>query len=99
MIEIIVLYFLTKSIGTTAVKKGLPPARWKIMTVVAWLVFEMTGLMLGIILFGTGNPINLILFGLVCAFGGYLTIRYILENKPDDKSNDADSIGIDQLRP
>ena len=60
----------------------------------------MIGIILGIIFFGQGNLIGLMAFGLVCAFGGYLTVRYILEKKPDEKINDdINRIGSDELRP
>ena len=100
MIELILLYFLTKSIGNLASRKGLPTRRWKLFTVAAWLVFEFIGLLIGIAVFGTGNLYGLMAFGLVSAFGGYLTVKYILENKPDNKINDdIERIGTDQLRP
>ena len=94
MIEIIVLYFLTKSIGATAAKKGQAPGRWKVFTVLAWVAFEMIGLLFGIAFFGTEDIYSLMAFALVSAFGGYLTIKYILDKKPDNKINeDIDSIG------
>ena len=94
MIEIIVLYFLTKSIGGTAVKKGLAPGRWKLMTVMSWIGFELMGLILGMVLFGTENIYSLMALGIVSAFGGYLMVKYILDKKPDNKMNeDIDSIG------
>ena len=100
MIEIILLFFLTKSIGELAVKKGLPSGRWKFIVVMAWIGFELIGMMIGMALLGSGNLVGLMMFGLVAAFGGYLTVRYILENKPDEKINDdIDRIGTDQLRP
>ncbi len=100
MIEIILLYFLTKSMGQLALKKGLPTGRWKFYTVIAWLIFEFFGLIMGIAFFGTGNLLGLMAIGLASAFGGYLTIKYILENKPDnDLDEDVDRIGTDQLRP
>jgi len=100
MIEIILLYFLTKGMGTLAIKKGLPAGRWKFITVMAWLAFEMIGLIIGMAFFGMGNLYGLMAFALVCAFGGYLTVKYILENKPDEKIKDEiDRIGSDQLRP
>ncbi len=83
MLDIVLLYFLTKNIGKIAITKGLPPTKWKWITVLLWLVFEMIGLMIGVILFGTANLYSLMAFGLVCAFGGYLTVKYILDNKPD----------------
>ncbi len=88
MLEIVLLYFLTKSIGKLAVKKGLPSLRWKLTLIGAWIVFEMIGLMIGVAMFGTGNLVGLIAIGLASAFGGYLVVRYVLENKPDDNSLD-----------
>ena len=100
MIEIILLYFLTKSIGELAVRKGLPRGRWKLITVMAWILFEITGLIIGMAFFGTGNLYGLLAFGIVCAFGGYLTVKYTLEKKPDENTNqDINRIGTDQLRP
>lgn len=100
MIEIILLFLLAKSIGSLAVKKGLPARRWKIIMVLAWIMFEMIGLMIGLVIFGKQNLLGLMGFGLLCAFGGYLSVRYFLENKPDDEvKDDVDRIGIDELRP
>ena len=100
MIEIILLFLLAKSIGTLAIKKGLPAGRWKFTMVIAWIIFETIGLMIGLAIFGKDNLIALMGFGLVCAFGGYLTIRYVLENKPDDKiKEDIHRIGTDELKP
>lgn len=100
MIELILLYFLTKAIGKLALKKGLRAGRWKLITVIAWITFEMIGIIIGIGIFGTDNLYGLMAFGLVCAFGGYLTVKYILDNKPDNEiRNDIERIGTDQLRP
>lgn len=100
MIEIILLYFLTKSMGELAVKKGLPRGRWKVITVLVWLLFEITGLIIGMTFFGTGNLYGLLAFAIVCAFGGFLTVKYILEKKPDENiRDDIDRIGTDDLRP
>lgn len=97
MIEIILLFFLTKSMGALAARKGLPSGRWKLITVMAWLAFEMIGMIIGIAVFGTGNLYALMAFALVCAFGGYLTVKYILDNKPDNKVEDEiEKIGRDQ---
>lgn len=98
MIEIILLFILTKKMGLLAAKKGLPTGKWKFITVIAWLGFEMIGVMLGIILLGERNLIGIMTFGLVCAFGGYLTVRYILEHKPDI-DDDIDRIGREDLKP
>ena len=94
MLEIILLIFLTKNIGVLAERKGLSPAKWKWITVGAWVVFELIGLFLGIIMFGQDNLVGLMLFGIVCAFGGYLAVKYNLDKRPDNMINDdIDSIG------
>ncbi len=99
MIEIILLYFLTKNMGRLAAKKGLPSGKWKLYTVLAWIGCELLGLMLGVIFFGMGNLYGIMAFALVCAFGGYLMIKYFLDNKPDHIEEDINRIGVDELRP
>ncbi|MCC7379646.1 MAG: hypothetical protein IT255_09820 [Chitinophagaceae bacterium] len=89
MLEIVLLYFLAKNIGNLAIKKGLPPLKWKITMIATWILFEFTGMFLGISFFGTGNLIGLMAIGLASAFGGYLLIRYILEKKPNDSTLDG----------
>jgi hypothetical protein len=100
MLEIVLLYFLAKSIGVLAIKKGLPPLKWKLTLIGTWIVFEMTGLFIGIIMFGTSNIIGLFAIGLASAFGGYLLVRYILEKKPDNNiDEDVNRIGVKDLAP
>ncbi len=84
MLEIIALIFLTKKIGQIAVSKGLKPGSWKLYTILAWIAFEFTGLIAGIMLFGydRNNLFGILGFGLVCAFGGYLLVKSILEKRP-----------------
>jgi len=97
MLDLILLYFLARSIGTLASKKGLPALKWKLALIVTWLGFEMAGLFFGIVFFGTGNMPALLALGLASAFGGYLLIRYILENKPGmDSFDDINDIGSNQ---
>ena len=81
MLEIILLFFLSRSIGKMAVARGLPPAGWKIRTVINWIVCEFLGIYLAIALFGftAENIISLSVFGIVSGFGGYLMIRHRLE--------------------
>jgi len=99
MIEIIALIFLCIKNGKLAAQKGLKPGTWKLYTVLAWLVTEMAGVVLGIALFGQNNLIGIMSLGLVSAFGGYLFIKYVLEKKPDTFDEDINSIGIDDLQP
>jgi hypothetical protein len=85
MLEIFSLYFLCKKIGGIAHQKGLSQNRWKIYTFLAWIGFEILGAIISVALFGfdMNNLMGLGLFALASAFGGYLLILRILENKPD----------------
>lgn len=95
MLDLILLYFLAKHIGQLAVKKGLPPLKWKLILICVWLLFEMMGLFFGVAFFGAGNLTGLLALGLASAFGGYLVVRRVLENKPDSNPyDDIDNIGI-----
>jgi hypothetical protein len=100
MLEIILLIFLCRNIGITAGRKGLKPSTWKIYTVVSWLIFECFGAIIGISLFGftRENMFAVMLFAAACAFGGYLLVKYILDQKPD-QLDDIDRIGSNDLRP
>lgn len=53
--------------------------------IATWIFFEMTGLIFGAVFFGTTDLFSLMIFGLACAFGGYLLVRYRLEKMPDEK--------------
>lgn len=92
MIELILLFLLTKNIGVLAERKGEQPGKWKVITVLSWIACEIIGLMLGLMLLGQRNLLGLMFFGLFSAFGGYLLVRYVLEKKPD-ATNDIDNIG------
>lgn len=102
MIEIIVLIFLCRKIGMIANRKGLPPGQWKLFTVLAWIGAEFLGLVIGIMMFGFNRQdlLGLMAFAVACAFGGYLIIKRILDNKPDQIDNDdIDRIGVNELKP
>lgn len=93
MLEIIALIFLCKKTGQVAASKGLPPGKWKLYTVLAWFGAEFLGFFIGGILFGTDNIFGLFLFGLICAVGGYLIVKAILDKMPGDIEDDINSIG------
>lgn len=94
MLDLILLYFLARNIGALAIKKGLPPLKWKLTLIGFWLGFEMLGLFFGVVFFGPENLAGLIALGLASAFGGYLLVKYVLDNKPDHNTfDDIDRIG------
>jgi hypothetical protein len=99
MLEIIILYFLAKKIGATAIQKGLNPTRWKIYTVVAWLVGEIGGAVIGFSIFGKDDLMPLLFMALFGAFGGYLLVKYNLEKMPDDLTDDINRIDVNDLGP
>lgn len=81
MIEIIALFLLAKKIGMLAERKGQKPGRWKVYLVLAWLGCEFAGIFLSLMI--SGNMFLTLIFGLFCAFGGYLLVKRKLENMPD----------------
>ncbi len=85
MIEILLLILLTRQVGQMAKRRGLKPGIWKFKTVVFWILFEIMGMFSGIALFGdvTNNLIGLMLYMVVCAFGGYLLVRKQLDRIPE----------------
>ena len=101
MLEIIALIFLCRKIGRIAEQKGLSPGRWKLLTIAAWIGFESAGLIAGIMLFGfdKNNLLGLLAFALMCAFGGYLFIKAILDKKPEKIEDEINKIGTHDLKP
>ena len=100
MLEIIALIFLCKRNGELATQKGLKPGTWKMYTILAWILAEFIGIVIGLSMFGRQNIFAVGLVGIFTAFGGYLFIRYTLENKPDNTFNDdVKKVGVDDLRP
>ena len=88
MLEIIALIFLTREIGKLAARKGLKPITWKIYTVVAWMVSEIIGFLVGIMLFGTDNLVSDILIGITFAITSYFIIKAQLNKLPDHTFDD-----------
>ena len=99
MVEIIALYFLCKRNGILAAQKGLNPRTWKWYTVLAWLLTEIIGVIIGITLYGEDNLMGVLSLGIISAFGGYLIIKFVLDKKPDIFEEDINGIGVDELQP
>lgn len=94
MLDLIILYFLTKEIGKIAAQKGLKPITWKIYTIVAWIASELVGLVFGIMIFGVNNLISIILVGFTFAITSYFLIRAQLNRLPDKSlDDDINNIG------
>jgi hypothetical protein len=92
MLEIIALIFLTREIGRLAVKKGLKPISWKIYTIAGWVLSEILGLMVGIMIFGEDNLFSVMMIGITFAITSYFIIKAQL-NKMPDFDDDINRIG------
>lgn len=86
MIEIIALFFLTRHIGQLATQKGVPPLKWKILTIVLWIAFEFLGVIFGVAIFGPHNIVSILLVAIGFAITGYYLVRRHLDNMPDAHS-------------
>jgi len=95
MLEIIALIFLTKEIGKLAYDKGLKPLTWKIYTIVGWIISEIIGIIVGILIFGQDNLFSIVMVGIAFAITSYYIIKTQLNKLPDDFDDDINRIGDD----
>ena len=93
MLEIIALIFLTREIGRIAHEKGLRPATWKIYTIVGWIVSEIIGVFIGVMIFGKDNIFSIVMVGLAFAITSYFIIKAHLNKLPDHFEDDINNIG------
>lgn len=93
MLEVVALFFLCKHVGQVAKQKGLSAFRWKLYTILGWFAAEITGLVIGVVLFGKENLIGLFLIAIMSAVGGYLVVKAQLDKHPDDITKDIDRLG------
>ena len=90
MIEIIALIFLTREIGRLAHDKGLKPITWKIYTIISWIISEIIGIMVGLMIFSKDNLFSIAMIGITFAITSYFIIKAQLNKLPDyfDDIND-----------
>lgn len=94
MLEIIVLIFLTKEIGKLANSKGVKASTWKIYTIFGWIISEIFGIIIGVMIFGKDNLFSIILVGLTFAITSYFIIKAQLNKLPDQGlDDDINNIG------
>jgi len=96
MLDIILVWLLFgRSVGSLASRKGQKPTLWKLYLVLAWFGLEVVGLFIGMVI--SKNLILAALLGLASGFGGFLMIRYRLEQFPDiPEENWMDRLGKQQ---
>ena len=92
MRDLLVLIFLTREIGRLAFRKGLKPLTWRIYNVLGWLLFEIIGIIAGVVIFGIDNLISINLMGFAFAITSYFLIKARL-NKLPDVDDDIDNFG------
>jgi hypothetical protein len=90
MIEIIALIFLTREIGRLAHDKGLKSRTWKIYTIISWIISEIIGIMVGLMIFSKDNLFSIAMVGIAFAITSYFIIKAQLNKLPDhfDDAND-----------
>ncbi len=94
MLDLIVLYFLTREIGKLAFKKGLKPLTWKIYNVLGWLCSELIGVVIGVLIFGLNNLFSVQLVAFAFSITSYFIIKAQLNKLPDqDLDDDINRIG------
>ncbi len=94
MLDLIVLYFLTREVGKLAFKKGVKPLTWKIYNVVGWLLAELVGIIIGALIFGLDNFVSVQLVAFVFAITSYFILKAQLNKLPDqDLDDDINRIG------
>lgn len=88
MLEIIALIFITRDIGKIAAEKGLKPLKWKIYTVLAWIIFEIWGFMIALMFFDKENLFSIMMVGLMFALTSYFLIKARLNKFQDNRFDD-----------
>lgn len=94
MLEIILLIFMTRHIGSLAIRKGLQPGTWKQYTILSFLAGEMIGCIIGVVLWGKEEILAAAVLGVACAVAAFFTLRANLSSKPD-ADDDISNIGRD----
>ena len=92
MIEIIALIFLTREIGKLAHDKGLKPVTWKIYTIISWIISEIIGIMVGLMIFSKDNLFSIAMVGIAFAITSYFIIKAQLNKLPDYFDDDMNDI-------
>lgn len=88
MIDLIALFFLTKEIGKLSLQKGVKPMTWKIYTITGWILSEILGFIVALMVFEKDNLVSIVLVGFLFAITSYFIIKAQLNKLPDQNSED-----------
>ena len=91
MIEVIVLFFLTREIGRIAIRKGLKKGQWIFYTIAGWVLMEILGIIVGLMIFSQDNLFSIMMVGIAFAVTSYFIIKAQLEKLPDVRDDDVGS--------
>jgi len=98
MLEIFLVGYLGRTLGTLALQKGLNERRWKTYTILLWIALEIAGILMNAYLFG-----EFTLYSIFLIYGppalGYLVLRLNLKKRPDVMNDWINQIGIDTTDP
>ena len=82
MIELIAIYLTSKNMAEIAQEKGYSKGLWRLIAILAWIIFEFIGGVVGLIVFGEGGFMFYIT-AIIGAFLGVFVVRKILDGKPN----------------
>lgn len=82
MIELIAIYLTSKNMAEIAQEKGYSKGLWRLIAILAWIIFEFIGTVVGLIVFGEGGFMFYIT-AIIGAFLGVFVVRKILDGKPN----------------
>ena len=78
MIELIAIYITSKNMAEIAQEKGYSKGLWRLIAILAWIIFEFIGALVGLIVFGE-DGFMFYITSIIGAFLGVFVIRKILE--------------------
>jgi hypothetical protein len=90
-VDIIIMIILARYLGNQAEKKGEPANKWRWRVVLYFILFELTGIMISLMI--VQNLYINAPFGLFCGLGGYLLAKSKLDQVPDKDKHWLDNIG------
>lgn len=83
--DIIFLIFACFYISKRAKAKGLEPKPWVLRLIGIYILFELIGGFISMMI--TKNNLTMAaIFGFFCALGGFLLVKYKLDNTPENKT-------------
>ncbi|UII29280.1 hypothetical protein LVD15_12880 [Fulvivirga maritima] len=97
MLEIFAIIFICRKNSEIVKNKGLKPTKYIIFTVVLWILFEVLGMFLGMIV--VQNSAAGYIFALLgAALGGFIAYQIAKNAAPADNTQEIDNVLDSGLR-